>query len=110
MQKFNSCTNPKFNPYTNEKLKELRQKRIDWEKSLSFRLREEKIKDRAEMLTRYILCVNKEGHKNYTGYFYNYDENFVTDIMDIIRERFPDSNIVIGWSLFNYSSITVSWK
>jgi hypothetical protein len=96
--------------FTNEKLQELRQHSIESDKNIREAIREGKIKDRAEMFTRYILSVNRKGDTSYTDFFYNYDEHFVTDIMDIIRERFPDSTVVINWNLFNYTSITVLWK
>lgn len=96
--------------FTNESLQILRQRSIEHDKNRREAIREEKINDIAGMFMRYILCVNSEGHKKYTCYIYNYDEHFVTDIVNIIRETFPDNTIIINWNLFYYTSVTVYWK
>ena len=76
--------------------------------------RKSRIINEVNIFTSYIICGNYNGSTTYTYHFYNRDENFVSDIANGMRKMFPDSSVVVNnytiWSLFNYKSITVTWK
>lgn len=67
----------------------------------------------------YIMNLNTDGYTSYTRSIYCIDPTFVSEIADKMRERFPDSTVVVNnstigsmvlWTLFNYRSIIVTWK
>ena len=98
-----------------DKLQEMYQKEIERAKDP----REEIIENRVALFTRRIIFVNNNGCKEITDYFYNYDNNFATDVANRILNNFPDSRAVINDSttmsillkcVLNIISITVSWE
>jgi len=105
--------------FTKKDLEKMHNNNVEDCKNRMKAFREEKIKDIILKLTIQILYLNGKSHKICNSYFYNYDNKFSSDIVDRLREKFPDSNIVIHNSniigritlnLFNYTFITVSWE
>ena len=100
--------------FTQENLQELYNRQVQINEDRKQWLQEEQIHSEVSMITREVLSVNNDGHKTCTMYVYNRDKHFATDIADIICKRFPGSIVTISnytiWRLFNYCTITVTWK
>lgn len=89
-----------------------------WDK-MKKAIRESKIIGEVNVFQGHIINLNNDGYTNYTRSFYCIDSTYVSEIADKLRERFPDSTVVVNdstiggmilSSLFNYRSITVTWK
>ena len=104
--------------YTREQMQDMHKKDVEKWKKMEKDSREIKIINEVNMFQVYIIHLNNEGYVNCTRSFYCIDTTFVSEIADKLRERFPDSTILVNnstigsmilSSLFNYKSITVTW-
>lgn len=105
--------------YTREHMQDMHKKDVERWKKMKEDSREIKIINEVNMFQVYIINLNNEGYANCTRSFYCIDSTYVSEIADKLRERFPDSKVVVNDStigsmillcLFNYRSITVTWK
>ena len=104
--------------YTREQMQDMHKKDVERWKRMEKDSREIKIINEVNMFQVYIIHLNNEGYANCTRSFYCIDTTFVSEIADKLRERFPDSTVLVNnstigsmilSSLFNYKSITVTW-
>lgn len=104
--------------YTREQMQDMHKKDVERWKKMEKDSREIKIINEVNMFQVYIIHLNNEGYANCTRSFYCIDTTFVSEIADKLRERFPDSTVLVNnstigsmilSSLFNYKSITVTW-
>ena len=105
--------------YTREQMKDMHKIDIERWKKMKEVARESKIIGEVNVFQGYVINLNTEGYTNYTRSFFCRDPTFVSEIADKLRERFPDSKVVVDDStigsmillcLFNYRSITIMWK
>lgn len=105
--------------YTREQMKDMHKIDIERWKKMKEDVRESKIIGEVNVFQGYAINLNNEGYANCTRSFYCIDSTYVSEIADKLRERFPDSKVVVNDStfgsmillcLFNYRSITIMWK